>query len=100
MAANSLPTRKGYKNVIKPYGRSGKFYRDITIIPPSPPQAIKNDRYLWFSYRSVLDIDDVQLAGVVMDARIFKDATSAPALSDLSWIERKRTAKVFTFFPS
>ena len=40
------------------------------------------------------------MAGVVMDARIFKDATSAPALSDLSWIERKRTAKVFSFFPS
>ena len=39
------------------------------------------------------------MAGVVMDARIFKDATSAPALSDLSWIERKRTAKVFSFFP-
>ena len=58
LAANSLPTRKGYKNVIKPYGRSGKFYRDITIIPPSPPQAIKNDHYLWFSYRSVLDIDE------------------------------------------
>ena len=37
------------------------------------------------------------MAGVVMDARIFKDATSAPALSDLSWIERKRTAKVFSF---
>lgn len=34
------------------------------------------------------------MAGVVMDARIFKDATSAPALSDLSWIERKRTAKI------
>ena len=58
LAANSLPTRKGYKNVIKPYVRSGKFYRDITIIPPSPPQAIKNDHYLWFSYRSVLDIDE------------------------------------------
>ena len=53
-----LATRKGYKNVIKLYGRSGKFYRDITIIPPSPPQAIKNDHYLWFSYRSVLDIDE------------------------------------------
>ena len=38
--------------------RSRKFYRDITIIPPSPPQAIKNDHYLWFSYRSVLDIDE------------------------------------------
>ena len=58
LAANSLPTRKDYKSVIKPYGRSGKFYRDITIIPPSPPQAIKNDHYLWFSYRSVLDIDE------------------------------------------
>ena len=58
LAANSLPTRKGHKNVIKPYRRSGKFYRDITIISPSPPQAIKNDHYLWFSYRSVLDIDE------------------------------------------
>ena len=58
LAANSLPTRKGYKNVIKPYERSGKFYRDITIISPSPPQAIKNDHYLWFSYRSVFDIDE------------------------------------------
>ena len=58
LAANSLPTRKDYKSVIKPYGRSGKFYRDITIIPPSPPQVIKSDHHLWFSYRSVLDIDE------------------------------------------
>ena len=34
LAANSLPTRKGHKNVIKPYGRPGKFYRDIITIPP------------------------------------------------------------------
>ena len=49
---------------------------------------------------SVLDIDECAVDNdVVMDARIFKDAASAPALSDLSWIERKRIEKVFTFFP-